>query len=147
MAVRISTAARNAAADAIAALADGGSGAGVIRIYTGSQPAGPGSAATGTLLATVTLNDPAFAAASSAEAALDVDPVPSGTAVASGTAGWFRLLDSTEAGSTGLGILDGSVTATGGDGDLTLATVTITTGLTVEITGGELTMPAEPAGA
>ncbi|BCJ64144.1 hypothetical protein [Polymorphospora rubra] len=60
MPTRISTAARNAAADGIVDLVDGGSGPGVIRVYTGSQPAGPGSAPTGTLLAQFTLSDPAF---------------------------------------------------------------------------------------
>jgi hypothetical protein len=142
MATRISTAARTAAAGAVAALVDAGSAAGVIRIYTGTQPAGPGSAATGTLLASVTLNDPAFGAASAGVATLDVDPALTGTAVADGTAGWFRLLDSTEAGSTGLGIVDGTVTATGGGGQLTLATTTVTTGLQVQITSGAITMPA-----
>lgn len=142
MATRISTAARTAAAGAVAALVDGGSGAGVIRIYTGTQPAGPGSAATGTLLASLTLNDPAFGAAVSGVATLDVDPALTATAVADGTAGWFRLLDSTEAAGSGLGIVDGAVTATGGGGQLTLATTTVTTGLQVQITSGTITMPA-----
>ena len=51
-----------------------------------------------------------------------------------GTASWFRLVDS-----------DGSVTATGGGGDLTLNTTTISIGLTVEITSGQITMPAGSA--
>jgi hypothetical protein len=142
VATRISTAARNAAADAVAGLADGGSGAGVIRIYTGSQPAGPDSSATGTLLAAVSLNDPAFGAASSGVATLDVSPALTATAVADGTAGWWRLLTSTEAAGSGLGIVDGAVTATGGGGQLTLATTTVTTGLQVQITSGTITMPA-----
>ncbi|MEO3922706.1 hypothetical protein ABGB07_02305 [Micromonosporaceae bacterium B7E4] len=142
MATRISTAARNASADAIVALINGGSGAGVLRIYTGTQPAGPGSSPTGTLLVSCTLSDPAFAGAVSGSAALDVTPSVTASATADGTAGWFRLLDSTEAASTGLGVLDGSVTATGGGGELTLATTTITTGLTVTITAGTVTMPA-----
>lgn len=142
MATRISTAARNAAADAVVDLVDGGAGAGRIRVYTGSQPAGPGSTATGTLLAEFTLNDPAFGASSSGVATLDVDPALTTTGVAAGTAGWFRLLDSTEAGSTGLGVVDGTVTATGGGGQLELATTTISVGLTVTITSGTVTMPA-----
>lgn len=142
MATRISTAARTAAANAVVALVDGGSGAGVIRIYTGTQPAGPGSAASGALLASLTLNDPAFGSAVSGVATLDVDPALTATAVADGTAGWFRLLDSTEAAGSGLGIVDGAVTATGGGGQLTLATTTVTTGLQVQITSGSITMPA-----
>lgn len=142
MAVRISTAARNAAADAVAGLVDGGAGAGVIRIYTGTQPANPATAPSGTLLAEFTLSDPAFAAASSGSAALDVTPALVDQGLAAGTAGWFRVLDSTEAAGTGLGILDGSVTATGGGGDMTLNTVSISIGVDVELTSGSITMPA-----
>lgn len=142
MTVRISTAARNAAAGAIAALIDGGSAAGKLRIYSGSQPAGPDSSPTGTLLLEVTLNDPAFDAAAGGSAALDVSPALSGNGVANGTAGWVRLLTSTEAAGTGLGVVDGSVTATGGGGDVTLVSTTIATGVPVNVTGITLTMPA-----
>jgi hypothetical protein len=141
MATRISTAARTAAVGAIAGLVDGGSGPGRIRIYTGTQPAGPGTTATGTLLAEFTCSDPAFTW-SAGVATLDVTPAVTATGVAAGTAGWFRVLDSTEAAATGLGVYDGSVTATGGGGDLTLATTTVSIGLTVEITAATLTMPA-----
>lgn len=51
MATRISTSARNAAADAVVDLLDAGSGAGYIEIRTGSQPATPNTAATGTTVA------------------------------------------------------------------------------------------------
>jgi hypothetical protein len=142
MTVRISTAARNAMADGVAALIDGGAGAGRLRIYTGSQPAGPGTAPSGTLLVEITLNDPAFGAASTGVATLDVDPALSGTGVAAGTAGWARYLTSTEAAATGLGIVDGSVTATGGGGDVTVATTTISVGLTVPVTSATITAPA-----
>jgi len=142
MSLSLSTAARTAMVAALADLIDGGSGAGVIRVYTGSKPAGPGSAATGTLLLEFTLSDPAFPTRSAGVATLDVDPIPSDEGIADGTAGWFRALDSTEAGSTGLGVIDGTVTATGGGGDLTLNTVSITTGLVVEITSGTITVPA-----
>jgi hypothetical protein len=141
MATRISTAARTAAASAIVALVDGGSGAGKLRIYTVTQPAGPGTAPSGTLLAEFTLSDPAFTVANGV-ATLDITPAVTATGVAAGTAGWFRVLDSTEAAATGLGVYDGSVTATGGGGDLTLATTAVSIGLTLEITAATLTMPA-----
>lgn len=137
MAVRIPTATRNAACDAVVDLVDGGSGGGLVRIYTGSQPASANDAATGTLLVTITLNDPAFGAASTGVATLDVDPALSATAVDTGTAGWFRMLDSSAA-----TVLDGSVTATGGGGDLTLASTSVASGATVSITSGTVTMPA-----
>lgn len=136
MAIRLPTATRNAACDAIVDSADAGSGAGTIQIRSGTQPASANDVASGTLLATVTLADPAFGAASSGSASLAGTP-RAATGVAAGTAGWFRLLD-----STGATVLDGSVTATGGGGDLTLNTTTISTGLAIEITSGSVTMPA-----
>lgn len=140
MATRISTAARNAAADAIAVLVDGGAGAGVIRVYTGSQPAGPGTSATGTLLAEFTLNDPAFGAAATGVCTLDVSPAIATTGLAAGTAGWFRILTSTEAAGTGLGVVDGTCGTSGEQ--LNLNTTTISIGVDVSITSGTLTMPA-----
>lgn len=136
MAIRLSTATRNAACDAVVDRVDGGPGAGTIQIRSGTQPASADSAATGTLLVTVTLSDPAFGPASNGSATLAGVPL-SAVAVADGTAGWFRMLD-----STGATVLDGSVSAAGGGGDLQLSTTTIITGLTVEITSGTVTMPA-----
>lgn len=143
MTVRISTAARNAAAGAIAALVDGGSSSGVIRVYTGSQPATPATTATGTLLLEFDLSDPAFGSPSTGTVTLDTTPAVTDQGQAAGTAGWFRLLDSTEAAGTGLGVLDGGVTATGGGGDLTLSTTTVSVGLDVTLTGFTMTMPAQ----
>lgn len=130
MTIRINTAVRNAMVNAVTALADAGSAAGHVRIYTGSQPATPATTATGTLLLDIPLNDPAFdVAASGGSASADVTPQPTATAGATGTAGWFRLLDSND-----VAILDGSVTATGGGGDCTLSTTSITSGLSVALT-------------
>jgi hypothetical protein len=139
MAIRINTAARNAALDAIVALI---TGPGVLRIYSGSQPATPATSPSGTLLAEFTLSAPAFAAASGGSAALDVSPALTDTGITNGTAGYFRFLTATEAGGTGLGVVDGSVTATGGGGDLELNSTSISTGVDVEVTGGSFTMPA-----
>lgn len=142
MALRISTPARNAACDAVVDLVDGGAGPGVIRVYTGAQPATPATSPSGTLLAEFTLSDPAFGSAATGVAALDVTPALTDTGITNGTAGWFRILDSTEAAGTGLGVIDGSVTATGGGGQLELNTTTISTGVNVEVTSGTVTMPA-----
>jgi hypothetical protein len=140
--VRINTALRNAMADQVGPTIDGGSGAGRLRIYSGSQPATPATAPSGTLLCEIILNDPSMEAAASGTAALDVSPALSGLGVAAGTAGWARFLTSTEAGATGLGVIDGSVTATGGGGDVTVATTTISVGLTVSVTSFSVTAPA-----
>lgn len=140
MALTISTAARNAAAEAVAGLVDAGTGAGALLIYDGTRPAGPDTAVTNqTLLAEIELNDPAFGPASNGTVLLDVDGLTT-TGLAAGTATWFRFTD-----SDGNGVIDGSVTATGGGGDLTLNTTTISIGLTVEITSGQITMPAGSA--
>jgi hypothetical protein len=136
MATRLATATRNACCDSVVDLLDAGSGAGTIKIYSGSQPASANDAPTGTLLCTITLADPAFGAASTGVATLAGTPL-SGTGVAAGTAGWARLADS--AGAT---VMDGSVTATGGGGQVELATTTISVGVTVQITSGTVTMPA-----
>jgi len=135
VATRLPTAARNAAASAIAVLTDAGVGAGTIDVRTGAQPANANDAATGTLLATFTLADPAFTGPVAGVMTLDATPVLSTTGVASGTAGWFRMFD-----STGATVLDGAVSTVGAE--LNLNTTSISIGLTVEITSGTLTMPA-----
>lgn len=137
MTIRLPVASRNAAADAIAARTDAGAGSGLVRVYTGSQPASADLAATGTLLATFTTNDPAFASAGSGTATLDVTPALSTVGVAAGDAGWFRIVD-----STGATVIDGSVTASGGGGDLIMSTITVSIGLTLQLTAGTITMPA-----
>lgn len=134
MTVFISSAARNAAADAVVDMADAGAAPGTLQIRSGTQPAGPDSTATGTLLAEITLGDPAFGAASGGVATLAGTPL-SATAVADGTASWFRILDSDD-----LAIMDGSVGVS--SADLIVNTTTVTTGLDVEIADGTITMPA-----
>lgn len=136
MTIRFPTATRNASCDAIVDLTDGGAGAGTIDIRTGSQPASANDAASGSLLATITLSDPAFGAASSGVATLAGTPI-SATGSGDGTAGWFRIKD-----SDGDTVLDGSVTATGGGGDMQLNTTTISTGVDFELTSGTITVPA-----
>lgn len=135
MTVRIAQTVRNTIANAIWTATDAGSGAGTIKIYTGGQPATADTVASGTLLATVAMGDPSFTTASGGTINA-VDPAPV-SGVAAGTAGWFRMAD-----STGATVMDGSVTATGGGGDLTLSTTTISVGVTVDITSFSVTMPA-----
>jgi len=135
MATRLSTTARNAACDAIVDLVDAGAGAGTLKIYSGTQPATADTAASGTLLATVTLIDPAFGAAATGTAT-GGDPAAVNP-VASGNAGWFRVQD-----STSTTVYDGSVTATGGGGDLQLSNVAIGPGINVDITSLSFTVPA-----
>jgi hypothetical protein len=137
MATRIPDAAQNAAVDAVVDRADVGAGAATLKIYTGSQPADADTDPAGTLLVTVTLNDPAFGAAASGSAALDVSPVPSGVGVAAGTAGCFAIED-----STGVNVVQGNVTGTGGGGDIELDNTSIAVDQTVNITGLTVSIPA-----
>lgn len=134
MPFRLATAARNAVADAVVDLLDAGPAAATLKIYSGSQPATPGDAATGTLLATVTLADPAFGSAATG-VATGTDPAAV-NASASGTAGWFRAAD-----STGAAVFDGDVTATGGGGVMTLSSTALTSGSPVDITALTVTAP------
>lgn len=135
MAIRLSTASRNAAADAVVGLIDGGSGAGTLKIYAGSAPATPDDTPAGTLLATVTLEDPAFGAAASGVASMEVPGTV--TASGTGTAGCFLIED-----STGANVFDGTVTASGGGGDLVVASTAFATGIDVSILSFTYTQPA-----
>ena len=131
MAFQFSVAARNAALDAIETTI---STAPILRIRTGAAPANCAASRTGTVLATMTLPSDWLAAASSGAKAL------SGTwqdtsADATGTAGHFEIMDS---GGTTCH-MQGSVTATGGGGDMTLDNTSITAGQQVAVTSLTIT--------
>jgi hypothetical protein len=100
---------------------------GTLTLRSGSAP-GAGNAATGTVLATVTLPADCFSPASGGTKA------KSGTwqdasADAAGTAGHFRLVssDTTQ-------VMEGTVTATGGGGDMTLDNIVLAAGQQFTIT-------------
>lgn len=99
---------------------------GKFRIYTGAQPASGDDAASGTLLVEITLPADAFDSAAAGVAAKL--GTWSNTATAAGDAGWFRMLNSALTRS-----VDGSVTVTGGGGDLTLDNISIGVGQSVTI--------------
>lgn len=134
----ISNAAAIAACNAMVDLIDAGSGAGKLRIYNGTQPNNPDVAITSqTLLAELTFSDPAFGNAA--------DGTPGGLATAgtitadssanaTGTASWFRIVDSDDN-----AIIDGTVGT--GDTDLVLDSVSITSGQTVSVSSMTATMP------
>lgn len=133
--MKLGTAVRNAMCDAFVDLIDGGSGAGTLKIYTGSQPANPQATATGVLLATLTFSDPAFGAASAgvATASAITDDT---SADASGVAGWFRIAD-----SNGVAICDGSISVIGDGGDIEFDDIDFIAGGTVSITSLTATQP------
>jgi hypothetical protein len=129
MAISITAAVAQAAAAAVATAIGSGS---TIEVRTGSKPATPETAATGTLLATVAVSG-SFSATGGTLTAADPAAV---TIAASGTAGYFRVKT-----SGGTAILDGTVTATGGGGDMQLATTTLTSGATLDLGAPSFTMP------
>jgi hypothetical protein len=137
MGLRLAVPARNVSVQGVGDLFDAHATLpGKIRIYTGAQPATPATAASGTLLGEFTLADPAWGSPSNGSRLIDATPEMEATGLADGTAGWFRGLD----GGDNV-VCDGTVTATGGGGNLEINTVTVSTGLSLHITGGTMTQP------
>jgi hypothetical protein len=131
MAVQLSTTVRNARLDAIETAI---STSAVLKIRTGAQPADCATADSGTVLATLSLPSDWMAAASSGSKA------KSGTwqdtsADATGTAAHWRLYASD--GTTCHA--QGTVTATGGGGDMTVDNVSFASGQSFTVTSFTLT--------
>jgi hypothetical protein len=130
--LQLSTASQNAEVNALVALAN----TGYIRIYDGVQPANANTAvSTQVLLAELRFGATAFGASSSGTATANAITDDS-SANNTGTASWFRVLE-----SNGTSVLwDGSVGA-GGTFDLVLNTVSIVAAATVSITSMTYTHP------
>jgi hypothetical protein len=133
----ISAAAAIVMIDALAALFDVGSPAGLIQGYSGSQPADPDAAATGTKLFELVMNGTAFGAGA--------DVAPGGRVTANaitddssaddtGTLGYCRIGDAAE-----LGILDGEAGTSGAD--FNFNTLSIVAGAVVSMSSLTVTMP------
>lgn len=134
--LRLLTAVRNDLMDRITLKVDAGAGAGVIEIRTGTQPASPSDAATGTLLGTLTFSDPSFPA--SASGTITASAITQDSAAdASGTASWARCKD-----SNGVVVFDCDVGATGSGATIELNTTNIVAGGPIQITSFTITLPA-----
>lgn len=131
MTVQLSTSARNARLDQIETTVGVSA---ILKIRTGAQPANCAAADSGTVLATLALPVDWMAAASGGSKAL-LGTWSDPSADATGTAAHFRLYDS--GGATCH--IQGTVTVTGGGGDMTLDSVSITAGQVVTITTFTLT--------
>jgi hypothetical protein len=129
--VKISAAAAQAMGGGAGLAADIGSAA-TIEIRSGAMPATPETAASGTLLATVTISG-SFTSSGGVLTAADPASV---TIAATGTAGHFRVKT-----SGGVAKLDGDITATGGGGAMTLATVALSSGATLDLGVPSFTVP------
>jgi hypothetical protein len=135
----ISTAARNAAGAAITNLIDVGSAApnGYIEVRTGTKPANPATAATGTLLAVFNMSNPAFGTWINGTSL--ANPISADTDIdANGVAGWFRVYS-----RDGVAIYDGTITATGGGGDAEFDNVNFLEHGTAQMSSLSLTMPQD----
>lgn len=131
MAIQLSTTVRNARLDALETAIGT---APILRIRTGAAPANCAAARSGTVLASMTLPSDWLAAASGGSKALS-GTWQDLTADATGTAAHFEIMDST--GTTCH--LQGTVTLTGGGGDMTVDNTSIATNQQVTVTGFTLT--------
>ena len=113
---------------------DAGSGPGTAKIYSGTIPATPETAATGTLLAELVLAKPCGVVEGKklTFSAITQDLEANNT----GYAGYVRLSD-----SDGNAVIDGDVTSTGGTGVLKLNVTSITALGPVFINAFELSIP------
>jgi hypothetical protein len=131
MSYNISDAVARAALDAWAARLN----TGYVRVYTGARPANTATAASGTLLAELRFGATAFGAASgrtiTANAITEED-----STLASGTAGWFRLLQSD--GTTAE--MDGECGASGSGKELEFVSTSLAAGTPTRITGLQISM-------
>lgn len=137
----IAVSARNAMCDALVDLVDGGASAGHLFIRTGSAPATPATADSGTLLADITLQDPAFDIAGSGGGNADGEsvllgvPLSDTSADATGTAGHFRIKD-----SNSVTIIQG--TCGQGSGELSFDNASIVATGVVSVTSLSIVCPA-----
>jgi hypothetical protein len=127
----------------------------VLEIYSGSQPSDADSAETGTKLCRITVSGGSFTpgspangldwnAPSSGKLSKASGETWSGTNLATGTAGWFRLYDNmynTGVDSSAKKIrLDGAVGTSGAQ--LNMSSTSLTSGATTTIDQFDLTLPA-----
>ena len=130
MSLQLSVAARNAGLDAYET-AVGVSAK--LDIYSGSPPANCAAADTGTILATLSLPSDWMANASGGSKGLAGSWT--GTGSAAGTAGYFRIKDSTNTTCH----MQGTVTLTGGGGDMTMDNTNIASGQSITVNSFNLT--------
>jgi hypothetical protein len=134
MTVGYSTTIRTARMQDVADAINGGAGAGLVRIYDGTRPATGAAITTQNLLAELTCSDPVESSNNGVTMVMDAindDPTANNT----GTATWFRAVD-----STGTFCLDGEVDDSAGPTvDMVINTVNIVSGAPVEITSWVIT--------
>lgn len=133
MALQFSTTYRNALLDQLATISGASE---VIKIFSGGAPANCAAADSGTRLVEYDLAVSSWNGASGGTKVLAGLTLTT-TGVGAGSAGYFRLYASD--GTTCH--MQGTVTASGGGGDLTFDNIVIAVGQTINLTGWTLTAP------
>ena len=138
MAIELPQAVRQGACNNIVDRADAGAGAALVRIYESSgTPPDVDVAPNGTLLAELTMSDPAFGNAAADGTATASTITADSDANATGTADYFRVVD-----SDGTTVYQGTVGGPSSGADLELsASAAITLNQTVEISSLTLQVP------
>lgn len=135
---KISTAARDAACNAIVDLIDAGTGVGTVAIRTGAPPANVADASSGTLLGTLSFSATAFGASSTGTATADT--ITSDTSADnSGDAGYFRVYAGSAADTAAL--LQGTAGEAADTTDMTFDNKSIVAGGTIAISAFTVTVP------
>jgi len=125
--LKYSNGTRNAQQNGLITYAGSGS---KINIYSGAQPANANTAISGqTLLVTLTVSG---SFGTDSNGTITLSTVTNGTAVATGTASFFRITKSDNT----TGVMDGSVATS--DADLVLNNTSIATGQVVSISAGTI---------
>lgn len=136
---KMSHTATTAALDALLALVNVG-GAGTITVHTGMQPAETSDGNSGTLLATLSLTNPAFGASNvtgaAARALANTITGPSGGAAAAGTPNYYRVRN-----YSGEVIFQGSAGGPTSGAELSFSVTPFTVGGDVEASSFTLYLP------
>lgn len=120
-----------------------------INIYTGSQPTSPDDASTGTLLATIYSNNPTDTLGINFDAPVlgviekAAAETWAGTALATGTAGYFRIYEAADDPSllsTTNSRMDGAVATSGGE--LNMSSTAIVVSAVQTVTSFDVTLPS-----
>lgn len=101
---------------------------GTLSLYTGSQPTSPEDVPTGTLIGQITLAALAWQTAVDGTA-VGINLPWVGNATDTGIVGWFRLTSSDAS-----NVIDGTVSAASGDGDLLMSVTSANTGDELDVT-------------
>lgn len=133
MTIQLSVAVRNVMLDAIETAAGVSA---IIKLRSGAQPANCAAADAGTVLATITCASDWAGAASAGSKAFSNTPLTDASADNTGTLAHYRVYASD--GTTCH--MQGTITATGGGGDMTVDNTSVTAGQPVNITSWTMNM-------